>query len=138
MDDDIRYLDLLGIFHYVVAGILALFGLFPIFHLIMGIAIVTGSFDGAKGGSPPDWFGLIFVLAALFMMLCMWALAVAVCLAGSRLRRHSNYTYCLVVAALECMFTPIGTVLGVFTIIVLVRPTVKALFGESPPRAASS
>ena len=35
----------------------------------------------------------------------------------------------LVVAALECLAFPLGTVLGVFTLIVLVRPEVKQLFG---------
>jgi hypothetical protein len=132
MDHDTRHLDLLGTFHYIVAGILALFGLFPIFHLAMGIAIVTGSLDGARGGSPPIWFGLIFVFAALLTMLCMWALSAAVWIAGNRLKRHRNHTYCLVVASLECMFMPFGTVLGVFTIIVLTRPSMKALFGIPP------
>ena len=32
-------------------------------------------------------------------------------------------------AGIECIFMPVGTVLGVFTIIVLVRNSVKALFG---------
>jgi hypothetical protein len=31
-------------------------------------------------------------------------------------------------AGIECMFTPFGTVLGVFTIITLVRPSVKEVF----------
>jgi hypothetical protein len=33
-------------------------------------------------------------------------------------------------AAVECLFIPFGTVLGVFTILVLQRPTVKAMFSE--------
>ena len=32
-------------------------------------------------------------------------------------------------AGLQCIFPSLGTVLGVFTIIVLVRPSVKQLFG---------
>jgi hypothetical protein len=35
------------------------------------------------------------------------------------------------VAALSCAFMPFGTVLGVFTIVVLVRPSVKQLFESS-------
>jgi hypothetical protein len=35
----------------------------------------------------------------------------------------------LAIAGIECIFIPFGTVLGVFTIIVLMRPTVKELFG---------
>jgi len=34
------------------------------------------------------------------------------------------------VAAVECIFMPFGTVLGVFTIIVLNRPSIKALFQQ--------
>ena len=48
MDDDIRQLDLLATFHYVVAGIIALCGCFPIIHLVVGICIVTGSFTNNR------------------------------------------------------------------------------------------
>jgi hypothetical protein len=41
-------------------------------------------------------------------------------------RKH--YTFCLVMAGVECLFMPFGTVLGVFTILVLNRQTVKELF----------
>jgi hypothetical protein len=36
-------------------------------------------------------------------------------------------------AAIACLFMPLGTILGVFTIIVLIRPNVKALFEQSAP-----
>ena len=138
MDDDIRQLDLLAIFHYVVAVILALIGCFPIIHLVAGIAIVTGSLNDKRGGGPPDFFGYIFIAMALLMILSCWAMAAAAWLAGSYLKHHAYYTFCLVVAGVECMFMPFGTVLGVFTIIVLMRPSVKALFGVGAPPPASS
>ena len=37
-----------------------------------------------------------------------------------------------VVAGIECIFMPFGTVLGVLTLLVLMRPSVKALFDEPP------
>jgi hypothetical protein len=140
MDDDIRHLDLLAIFHYIVAGILALFGLLPIIHLAVGIAMVTGSLDvnGNNANGPPPAFGFLVIGMALMMIAMCWAMATAIFVAGNRLKRHTGYTYCLVVAAIECMFTPFGTVLGIFTILVLSRPTVKALFGVQPPPPASS
>ena len=52
----------------------------------------------------------------------------AVILAGRFLARRTHYMYCLIVAGIECLFTPFGTVLGVFTIVVLVQPAVKAIF----------
>ena len=57
-------------------------------------------------------------------------MAACVALAGRELARHGGYTYCLIVAAIECLFMPFGTALGVLTLIVLMRPSVKAQFGE--------
>ncbi len=50
--------------------------------------------------------------------------------AGRCLRARKNYTFLLVMAALNGTFImPLGTLLGVFTFVVLMRPSVKALFG---------
>lgn len=39
-------------------------------------------------------------------------------------------------AGVACMFTPFGTILGVLTIIVLVRLSVKEFFGQRSSAAA--
>jgi len=48
--------------------------------------------------------------------------------AGRCLSRRKNHLLCLIVAGVSCLFVPMGTVLGVFSIIVLMRPSVKELF----------
>lgn len=128
MNQDLEHLRLLSIFHYVVGGIMGLFGCFPIIHLVVGIAALGGAMDG-NGQGPPEAFGWLFICAAVFTMGFIWGIAIAILLAGNKLASHTGHTFCLVVAALECMFMPLGTVLGVLTIIVLLRPTVKELFG---------
>lgn len=138
MNDDIQQLNLLSIFHYVVAAMLALVGCFPIIHLVLGIAIVSGAFPEGQGEPPPQFIGVFFIACASFMILLCWAFAIALCVAARRLKQHVGYYYCLVVAAVACTFIPFGTVLGVFTIIVLMRPTVKSLFGVGTAPAASS
>jgi hypothetical protein len=126
---DEEHLRLLSIFHYVVAGITALFGCFPIFHLVFGLLFLfaPGLFD-EKGGGPPALFGLFFVVIALFIMAMFWTLAVVIFMTGRFLAARKHYLFCLVVAGIECCFGPFGTVLGVFTIVVLVQESVKALF----------
>ena len=132
-NQDTDHLRLLSIFHYVVAGFLALFSMFPFLHLAMGIAMVTGAFDKVGNGNPPPAFlGWILIAFAACAILCGMALAVCVAIAGRRLADCRGYTYCLVVAGIECIFMPLGTVLGVFTIVVLMRPTVKQLFCADP------
>ena len=57
-------------------------------------------------------------------------LAALIAFAGRSLQQRTRYLYCLVMAGVECIFMPFGTVLGVFTIIVLMRDSVKPLFGR--------
>jgi hypothetical protein len=128
---DAEHLKLLSIFHYVVGAMMALFGCFPIIHLLIGLAMVSGKLGHAKAGEPfPALFGWAFVLLATGFILTAWTLAVCTVVAGRNLSRRRRYLFCLIVAgvmAATCM--PFGTVLGVFTILVLMRPSVKQIFG---------
>jgi hypothetical protein len=143
MNQDLEHLRLLSIFHYVVAGLVALFACFPVFHLILGLVmlIAPGALENGQHGSPNDpiflrLVGLFLVFVAATIILAGWSLAVCVLLAGRFLSRRRHYTFCLIIAALLCMINPFGTVLGVFTIIVLIRPSVKLLF-EPPTNAVA-
>lgn len=131
--DDLQHLRLLSIFHYVVAGLAALFGLFPIIHLAIGIAIVSGSIP-ASGGSPPPprWFGTMFIVVPGLFIVLLLGLAVALVIAGRLLQQRRGYLFCLIVAGISMLFQPFGMVLGILTIIVLLRPSVKELFGRKP------
>jgi len=134
LSQDEHHLNILSIFHYVVGGLTALFACFPIFHLIMGLSFLFGGF-----GPPPEEefpfriFGLMFTLIPAAIILTGWVLAGFIAVAGYYLSKRKHYTFCLVMAGVECIFIPFGTVLGIFAIIVLARPAVKALFepGES-------
>ena len=138
MKQDEEHLRLLSIFHYVVAGLAALFALFPIFHLVFGIFMIvaSGKFTG-NGQPPPAFIGWIFVIFASVFIILGWTFAAFVLTAGRFLAGRKHHTFCLVIAAIECLFMPFGTVLGVFTIVTLVRESVKSLFGLNPPDAAA-
>jgi len=131
MSQDEEHLRLLSIFHYAVGGLAALFGCFPIIHLGLGIALV---FDpqvfGPAKKPPPAFIGWLFIVVAGTLMLAGWTLAVLIAWAGRCLQRRRHYQFCFVMACVACLFMPFGTVLGVFTILVLSRPAVKKLFGQ--------
>jgi len=129
MDTDGQYLRLLSIFHYIVGAIIGLIGCVPFIHLGLGIAMVVGAFDEAGKEPPPPWLGWIFIVAAVWIIALFWFMAFCLLLAGRWLAVRKRYWFCFVVACIACTFTPFGTVLGVYTIIVLLRPSVKTLFG---------
>jgi hypothetical protein len=129
MDQDQQNLRLLSIFHYVVGGLIGLFACLPLVHLAFGIMIVSGKLPHNQNQPGMDaMVGTLLIAIASFCILAGWSMAIAVLLAGYWLAARRRYTYCLIVAGIECLFMPFGTVLGIFTIIVLLRPTVKQLF----------
>ncbi len=59
-------------------------------------------------------------------------MAICILIAGRCLSRRRCYSFALVMACIECLFVPFGTILGVFTIIALSRESVKAFFETTP------
>ena len=129
--EDVEHLRLLSIFHYVVAGMMALFALFPVIHLTMGLAMIVAPEKWGMKTPEEGMVGWFFVAFASVFILFGWTLAACVAFAGRSLGQRRRYVFCMVVAALSCvMCMPFGTVLGVFTIVVLLRPQVKTAFGR--------
>jgi len=134
MNRDEEHLQLLAIFHYVVAGLAALFSFFPLLYTTIGAIFIFAARHGtAKPGEdlPPEFLGWIF--AALGSLLFLMGIAMAICIliAGRSLALRKRYSFALVMSCIECLFIPFGTILGVFTIVVLSRESVKALFSTA-------
>ena len=141
MNQDVDQIKILAIFHFVVAAIAGLFACFPIFHLLIGISMLTGSFF--QGETPTDMpfpfslFGLMFTIIPAAIIFFGWTFAIALAISGYFLTKRQHYLFCMIMAGVSCIFMPFGTVLGVFTIIVLMRPSVKELFHYAVPTAHS-
>jgi hypothetical protein len=134
MNHDKEHLRLLAIFHYVVAGLAALFSFFPLLYTTVGAIFIFAARHGTpKPGEelPPEFLGWIFVVLGLLLFLLGVAMAICILTAGRCLSRRKHYTFALVMACIECLFIPFGTILGVFTIIALSRESVKELFAAT-------
>ncbi len=129
MSQDEEQLRLLSIFHYIWGGLTALFTLFPLFYLGFGLMIINSPqiFAGSKG-APPAAFGMVMVIIGAVGTIIALILAGCIIATGRFLADRRNYTFCFVIACIECLSVPLGTALGVFTIITLTRDSVKMLF----------
>jgi ABC-type branched-subunit amino acid transport system permease subunit len=136
---DEEHLRLLAMFHNVVAGLGVLFSLFPLLHLGMGLMLVTGTFDIGEQpkGFQPAFMGWFFIAFSLAWIIAGLTTSVCIFLAGRHLRRRERHMFCVVTAGVMCAFAPFGTVLGVFTLLVLHRPAVKAAFAASEAAEAT-
>lgn len=131
-EPNLEHLRLLSIFHYVVGGITGLMSLIPLAHVSMGIAMVSGAFPSAGAGGPPVEMGWFFIVIGGVVILFGETLAICTLLAGRYLSTRQAWFFCILVAAFNCLHMPLGTTLGVFTILVLVKPEVKRLFQSEP------
>jgi hypothetical protein len=133
---DADHLRLLSIFHYVGAGLAALGLGFIFVHYLFFHAFLDNPemWRNQKGAVPPPkeffamfkWFyvafGVWFVVSGILNVL-----------SGVFISRRKFRTFSLIVAVMNCIHIPLGTVLGVFTIIVLLRPSVREVYETSQP-----
>ncbi|HLP76014.1 MAG TPA: hypothetical protein VK327_03785 [Candidatus Paceibacterota bacterium] len=131
-NQDEEQLRLLSVFHYVCAGIAAFCASIPIIHLVLGLVMVfRPAAFGPGQNQPPVFMGWFFVMFASVFIVCGWTFAGLLAWSGRCLSRRRHYMFSFVMACVACTFMPFGTVLGIFTILVLNRPSVKALFGRN-------
>jgi len=134
MDRDTEQLNLLAIFHYVVAGLAALFSFFPLLYTTVGAIFIFAARHGtAKPGEdlPPEFLGWIFAVLGSVLFLIGLSMAICILIAGRSLALRKRYSFAFVMACIECLFIPFGTILGVFTIVVLSRESVRGLFSTA-------
>ena len=129
---DATHLKILGICHFIVAG-LSVLGIGLMFlELTMMDAIMHDPhfMNAGKGGPPPaQMFDLMKIMFTTFAAL-FGVVGVLNVLSGIFLLQKKLRTFSLIIAGLNCIQFPFGTILGVFTFIVLFRPSVSDLYSD--------
>jgi ABC-type transport system involved in multi-copper enzyme maturation permease subunit len=126
---DEEHLRLLKIFYYIFSGITAFQASIPLIHVAIGIIILIAAVaGGGEERGPPAFVGIFFVCLGGAIVLIGWTLAICAFFSARCLSRRTAYVFCFAIAVMSCLCIPYGTVLGIFTIIVLVRPSVKTIF----------
>ena len=128
LEDDTQHLKLLSIFHYIVGGVIAAFSSLFLGHVGIGLFTLLKPGSFSHGDQDPA-FGWLFLAIGSMAVLFGWSLATCVVLAGRFIARRKHYMFCVIVAGVEAVLcNPFGTALGVFSLIVLLRTSVKSLF----------
>lgn len=114
-----RNLHVLAICYRILGGLMGLVVSLFIILIFGGSHIADGS------------FALAGMVIPLLLLLIGGAIAFAVFEVASSLENHERRTFCLVVAWLVCALCPLGTVLGVLTILQLIQPEAERAFEEA-------
>lgn len=132
---DNEHLKLLVIFHYFVGGAGALLSCIPLVTIPMSLGLLS-LVAMADPGADVDQYatiGMSLIIATLLFLVGQ-GLSWAILYSGLQIRRRERYQHSYVVSCVLCLFFPLGTALGVFTLLVLSRDSVKALYDSSGAR----
>jgi hypothetical protein len=124
---DESHLSALSICYFISAGLSLLGIVFLFLHhaflkkIFLLEEVPAGPLPPAELFETMKWFyfvaGVLLVAQGVLNYLC-----------GYYLRKRKASLFISMVAGLSCLFFPLGTVLGVFTFIVMARSSVKSLF----------
>lgn len=135
---DSEHLRLVAVFHYVMAGfsLLGLGGL--AFHYLFLNAFLGNSamWEQMEGGPPPAELLAIFKWFYLFFGVVIVMSGVLELISARMIQKRRGRMFSLVIAGVNCLQFPFGTALGVFTFVVLLRPSVQRLYEQAAAETA--
>jgi hypothetical protein len=138
---DEEQLRLLSVFYMVYGGLAGALSLISLCFVFAGLILAAGG--AAWWGPPEEQVGAAiagcFIAAAGSAFFVLFGITAGLrILVGFALRRHRYYILCLVAAVLTSLSIPLGAILGVATLLVLMRPSVEGLFSGPPPQPVPS
>ncbi len=136
---DEEHLKMLSLGYAVSAGVSAFYSLFGLLYVFMGIMMSTALSHlpetpaNPAQAPPPAFVGWIFGFIGLAFFLIATAVTAARFRAAWCIKHRKSRVFCMVIAGIGCLEVPYGTVLGIFSFLVLGRASVVALFDPRPP-----
>ena len=127
---DAEHLRLLAIFHFVSAAFAFAGVLFASLYFVLIWAVFDNPEIWAQSqeGAPPAVVINIFRWVTGFGVVWFVVACVGNLLSGLFLRTRRHRTFSMVIAGINCLHIPLGTLLGVFTFAVLGRESVRKLY----------
>jgi hypothetical protein len=124
-------LEVLSIAYYVVGALSVLIAFTPLLYVIFGAAIYMGGLEMDEGPEAvPEVLGMIFALIGVVLFIVFQAFAIAVLITGRFIQKRTHYLYTFVMGCILCVFAPLGTILGVLTIVFLSKDSIKRDYGR--------
>lgn len=125
-------LNTLSVLHYVWSALLgcSAFGIVGYFVVVAAFVVNAPSSPHGRPADQEMVAGIMMVIGVVMGVL-MIPLFVLHLMAAAALKKRTRYMLAMVMSGFTCLSVPLGTGLGIWTIMVLQRPSVKALFNRA-------
>jgi hypothetical protein len=143
---DADHMKVLSICYYIWGAMSAVFSMCGLFYIFMGLSVIhdTSAWNSTGPGpttqtaqQSPTFLGYFFAGMGSAVILIGSLVGGLTIYAGRCLARRKHRTFTLIMAGVNCLSIPVGTALGVFTFLVLMRDSVRASYGSQPSPGAA-
>ena len=129
---DEEQLRLLSFFHYVSGAVTIAFSSMFILHLIFMAYFSSNPeiFKAEDAEHALNMAGAMKVFVFIFAILIVFGITYGICeiMSGVFIKRRTNRLFSFIVAIPRILFIPYGSILSIFTLILLDRRSVKAMY----------
>jgi hypothetical protein len=120
---------LASVFHYVLGGFQIMLSSVGLVYIAMGIAMGTEAIaEDMTGGPPPEVMAWVFGAVGAIFTAVLLTMGLLVIRTGINLARRRNRTFCMVIDSVLCLMVPFGTIVGIFGLVLLMRPEYSRQF----------
>ena len=134
---DEEHLKLLSLFHYIAGGITLFISLIILFEFLLlfvfweGLMQQYGEHRFTSYQELDATFFTIFFYLLLFILLIVITFGILEILSARFIKLRKHRTFSFIIAILNLLSIPYGTILGIMTIIVLSRNSVKEIYNAN-------
>ncbi len=137
---DNNNLRLLSIFHYIWGPLVMLFSSIFIIHIVLGVMMLKNpsfmappaSPGRAAAPAPPPELGWVFIIMGSVAVFVGWTLGILNIVSGRAIAKRKWRIFSLIISGINCLSIPLGTALGIFSFVILLRESVSAAYGGVP------
>jgi len=124
-------LNTFSILHLVKGILTLLFSLFFLFYAFIG-GFLSTILEHKVLENPEMPFnpGNIFIIIGVIGFIITVVMGILILLTAKYIKARRNYTFIFVMSIINCLSVPLGTLLGIFTIIEINKPHIKAQFDK--------
>lgn len=130
---DEEHLRLLSIFHYILGAFILVYSLFVGVYLFFISFIMKGAFGNTDFNQITNTqvlsqiFGLIMTIMGIIFALTI-IIGIAQILSGYFIKTTKLKWFSFIIAGINCLIFPFGTILGISTFMVLSRNSVNEIY----------
>lgn len=129
---DEEQLRLLSFFHYVSGAVTIAFSSMFIFHLIFFGYMISNPelFNNDDAENAKDAMQVMQIFVAVFGAFVILGITYGICeiVSGVFIKRRKYRLFSMIVAIPRIIFIPYGTILSIFTLMLLERDSIKSLY----------